>query len=830
MHRSHPNPSPVSSKYLAYKKFLRDQEELKLNLKNIHSLIDQSAPTPRPHITERTRTRQLRDDELERIQSENDRLRSRMIKNGAFTDNHNNYLSRSLNGRKRYRDETQHRYVMDRLRKQIHHAQSDLSTSSYLTYLDDYVQILCKCTDQSLIEKLNENYVDEIQKQTRFILIQWHNEHFIDQSSSLFIERVGHLNRKMALLTERCQLNEKQMRRIEQLLCNSEMTQLIVSILESILESTHRHHDPFLRHLAILIDSFSLMQSQKTIFNDISERVLRSDYYQQYLTELLTSEVQQIHLFFVGAMSQLANQIENATLNELYSQFLIEFFHGKPIPNNPDLHYCTLGILSQLNLTSLINDYPCISALVSFFLGISVKSTADTMKVFRLPLLKIFNALCIQSKIIACYLNNNDLIDILLHHVTNRNQHCQIHIYACLLLGHIISDNQLIQYRISHKLLMKLLDILFSSKNHIENVLFSLLSLTIHEQIQFLIAQTYQLRNLIQLTEQHSTAYEIIWKLSFHSDIIEQLTKRHENFLEHLSTLADHPAAQGILENIQTKNIPHLPNTNAMPFDYALVSSPKDAHLIRSIEDQLRKHNIQAGTVDNSRCIILCISEESKHDCTCQATIRKALIDCKKILPCIFQKPYRIDDWFETLNLSERKFFNLIESGAQKLLPEIQKDSQQLSTIVKRTRILSPPLKRNSQATFTLSPPPQQPSPVEVPPKVQGKKIQTWTNREVLQWCEKNQLNGFNKILARYDGRSLLTLAHIARMNAPHTIINHLRNDCRKHGLRLPYVEFVRFQAALDELLRLEQTLLRRQSVSLLASRYVYKGRATQKA
>ena len=34
-------------------------------------------------------------------------------------------VSFSLNGRKRYRDETQHRYVMDRLRKQIHHAQSE---------------------------------------------------------------------------------------------------------------------------------------------------------------------------------------------------------------------------------------------------------------------------------------------------------------------------------------------------------------------------------------------------------------------------------------------------------------------------------------------------------------------------------------------------------------------------------------------------------------------------------------------------------------------------------------------------------------------------------
>ncbi|UJR27052.1 hypothetical protein I4U23_008356 [Adineta vaga] len=127
MHRSHPNAAPVTNKYLAYKKFLQDQEEHKLNLKNIHGLIDQSPPTSRPHISQRTTQRQLREYELDMIQNENDRLRSRMISNGAFTDSHNNYLARSLNGRKRYRDEMQHRHIVDRLKRQIYHVQSNYS-------------------------------------------------------------------------------------------------------------------------------------------------------------------------------------------------------------------------------------------------------------------------------------------------------------------------------------------------------------------------------------------------------------------------------------------------------------------------------------------------------------------------------------------------------------------------------------------------------------------------------------------------------------------------------------------------------------------------------
>ncbi|UJR27053.1 hypothetical protein I4U23_008357 [Adineta vaga] len=706
-------------------------------------------------------------------------------------------------------------------------ASSILSSTSYLTYLNDYVHILLKCTDQSLIARLNENYMNEIQNQLHLILIQWYNEQHIDKSFAVFIENIGYLYRRIAFLNQRCNLNEKQLERIENILCNSKINQLMISIIESLLESNQRHQDPFLRYLSILIDSFSIMKSSKTMFNEITQRVLKSDFYKQYLMEILSSEIQPIHLIFIGAMNQLAFPIENSTLNGLYSQILIKFYKQKSISMNLDLHYCTLGILSQLDIFYLTKDYSCVSVLQSLFIKIAFKQTDETLKSFLLPLLTLFNSLCIQSKTIACYLNTDEFVDILLSYVTNR-KNSQIHLYSCLLLGHIISENQLIQYRISYKLTMKLLELLVSEKKQIENILSSLLSLTIHEQIQFLIAQTYQLRNFIQLTEQYSIVYEIMWKLSFHSDIIEQLIERHEDFLKHLSTLTDLPAAQGILENIQRKQTPHLPNTNPITFDYTLVSSLKDHDFVQTFESNLQKHHLHPGTIDNSRYVILCISEDSKHDCTCQTLVRQTLVDCKKLLLCIVQKPYRIDDWFNLLDLQERKLFNLVETGMQKVLIEIQKECHPLPVIVKRTRIVTPTFERNSQTTFTLSPSPQLLS-VEVLPKVPAKRIQNWTNREVLKWVDNNHLNGFNKILTLYDGRSLLALAHISRMNAPHTIINHLRNDCRKQGLRITFVEFVRFQAALDELLRLEQTLRRRQSVSTLVSRYAFKSKIKQK-
>jgi hypothetical protein len=461
------------------------------------------------------------------------------------------------------------------------------------------------------------------------------------------------------------------------------------------------------------------------------------------------------------------------------------------------------------------------------FINASSKVKEEDIKIFLLPILNLFNSLCIQSKTIACYLNTDQFIDILLQYVTNQNDY-RLHIHTCLLLGHIISEKQLIDLRISYKLTMKLMDLLFYYKQETNNILYSLLSLTIHEQIQFIIAHTYQLINFIQLSEHYPIIYDIIWKLSFHSDIVEQLILRHEEFIKQLSTL---PAPKGILQNVQMKNLSRLPITNGLSFDVSLVSSSTDRPIVQVLEEKLLKSNLRVGTTQNSSCILLCISEESKHDCTCQATIRQALFECKKIIPCIVEKPYRIDDWFDKLNIQGRKPLNIIDLGIEKCLSEVQKDLQNnphphhLPAIVKRTRIVTPP-HRSSPTTLTLSPPTPPPRPPAEPlPMIPVKKIQNWTNREVLAWCDTNKLNPFSKILTLYDGRSLLALAHVSRMSAPHTVVNQLRNDCRKQGLRLSFVEFVRFQTALDELLRLERTMIRKQSISTLANRYVYKGK-----
>ncbi|CAF4552291.1 unnamed protein product, partial [Rotaria sp. Silwood2] len=359
---------------------------------------------------------------------------------------------------------------------------------------------------------------------------------------------------------------------------------------------------------------------------------------------------------------------------------------------------------------------------------------------------------------------------------------------------------------------------------------------------QHVIAETYQLGNFIELSEHHPIIYDIIWKLSFHSDILEQLIKRNDDFLRKLSSLSSIPAAHGILQNVQMKNIPRLPTKDRISHDIALISSTKDHLVVQQMQDNLEKAGFRIGTARNSFGILLCISEESKHNSACQAAIRQALLDCKKIILCIVQTPYRFDDWFSILNIEEKKLLNIIESNVEKMVSEIHTDlsiNHNLPVIAKHARLVTP-RHQTSHTMFRSSSPPPSPPPLlptpppqlqlpAVLPNVLTKKIQNWTHHEVLEWCAKHNLNAFTKILTLYDGRSLLALAHVSRMSAPHTIINQLRNDCRKHGLNLSFVEFVRFQAALDDLLHLERNLARKQSVSTFATRHVYKRKPTNK-
>ena len=659
----------------------------------------------------------------------------------------------------------------------------------------------------------------EIEDQAASVLARWLSEQDIDQNTAFFLANVGHLNRRLALLVTDHE-DQEQRQRMDNLLHHPKCLQLLQTILQSLLHSTSRHQDPFLRHLAIFLEPFALIHDEKATVRSLSGQILQSDAYRQYLIELMSSKVEAKHRFFLGTISRLAPSNTDSTLNDLYVEYLLTFDGSTVKTDNEDLQQCTRGILTQLDITACTRHSACLSALVSLFSQASATLNESGTGILLAPLFKLMHTLCLQSRTAACYLSSEAMIDSLLQYVTRHDQN-RFDISACLLLGHLVSEQQLNDFRIGYKLTMKLLDLFLYSKYEKNAILASLLSLSIHESIQLIIAQTFQLAQLLPGIDEYPLIYEIIWTLSFHPEIVQQLVVRHSGFLEHLGTLVTVPAAIGICQNVQTKNHSRSLSTGKISSDISLISSPKDRFIVEGIRKQLAERRLRVGPINEASCAVFCISEESKHDCACQAAVRQVLLDCRKLIFCVVQQPHRLDDWLRTLTIQENSLLNIVESGIDRILPVLQKQMGQGPSSPKRTRLVTI---SNQTSEISLR---STVSPLETisiaATVLPSKKVQTWTNREVLEWCNDHQLTAFSKLLTLYDGRSLLALAHVSRTNAPHSIMNYLRNDCRKQGLRVSFVEFIRFQAALDELTRLEKLRARKQSISTIASRYVYR-------
>jgi hypothetical protein len=85
-------------------------------------------------------------------------------------------------------------------------------------------------------------------------------------------------------------------------------------------------------------------------------------------------------------------------------------------------------------------------------------------------------------------------------------------------------------------------------------------------------------------------------------------------------------------------------------------------------------------------------------------------------------------------------------------------------------------------------------------------KLENWTNVEVLTWCQAINLPGFFKLLANFDGRSVVKLYEFCKRNSTETIslLNHdLHNLCEHDNIpdiQISVHEFIRFQIEVEKL------------------------------
>ncbi|UJR22076.1 hypothetical protein I4U23_025142 [Adineta vaga] len=122
---------PGANRHLAEKLFRKTQADHERNIKNARSRLDQTAPTARPHCSQRTRQKQIKEQELARIKNENDRLLAKIVKNGAFIDSHNHYVPLNLNKQHRKHQQLQYENDFQQLQKRVNQVQATYSAREY---------------------------------------------------------------------------------------------------------------------------------------------------------------------------------------------------------------------------------------------------------------------------------------------------------------------------------------------------------------------------------------------------------------------------------------------------------------------------------------------------------------------------------------------------------------------------------------------------------------------------------------------------------------------------------------------------------------------------
>lgn len=196
-------------------------------------------------------------------------------------------------------------------------------------------------------------------------------------------------------------------------------------------------------------------------------------------------------------------------------------------------------------------------------------------------------------------------------------------------------------------------------------------------------------------TKVQLSALEIIMSLSFNDEIAAWL-RQNQFFIQHLQTLTSNSnmpylqkAADGILWELFSK---YGKTEQEFQYDIMISYSHKDREICHQIHkaltankfrvwlDQEEMHGammqVMADAVENSRCILICMSEAYYSSPYCQSEAQYAYEKRRVLIPVKVQSGYKPDGWLAFL-ISGRIYVDFHKRGFDtaftKIVSEIQR-------------------------------------------------------------------------------------------------------------------------------------------------------------
>ena len=317
---------------------------------------------------------------------------------------------------------------------------------------------------------------------------------------------------------------------------------------------------------------------------------------------------------------------------------------------------------------------------------------------------------------------------------------------------------------------------------------------------------------LIDMCDEYPLVYDILWALSFNSDIQQQL-RSSSLFMSKLAHLARdsnngqmHKITHGILWNLESKHHDRpLTDTLAVTdaaepqttFDIMISYSHKD----KVLSKQLYEHLVRAGyrvwidfdqmhgnvmdamaqAIERSQTIIICMSEQYRRSNYCRAEAHYAFQRQLKLVPVVLQKHYKPDGWLLFL-IGQLLYVDFTKYEFGRAIDMLMKEIKSPVPL----QVCAPVAVRSELVVVATA--------------TRVSNIVEWTAEEIRAWLVEHRLPTMGRLLAGCDGRSVVYLHRYLKQGSSGEMLRLLEEDARRQTKEsVSLTELCRFQSLMDQ-------------------------------
>ncbi|UJR17445.1 hypothetical protein I4U23_004340 [Adineta vaga] len=399
-------------------------------------------------------------------------------------------------------------------------------------------------------------------------------------------------------------------------------------------------------------------------------------------------------------------------------------------------------------------------------------------------------------------------------------------------LAVILTDTQIKELKIADDMCKFSFDVLENAWKHpkkkwkkipILYLLKGFLSLSTNDTIQKATVELQKLPMLIELCDEYPIVYEIIWSLTFHPSIQEQL-RSNQPFMVKLTKLEGEivknasiaKSVNGILwilnSNYDNINDNQLKNAK-MKFDLMISYSHKEKDISKQLYeeliragyrvwidfDQMRGNvmDAMAQAIEQAHTVIICMSNQYQRSSYCRAEAQYAFKCQRKIVPILVQQYYKPDGWLAFL-LGQILYIDFTKHEFQQAIKMLLKQLE--LTVPQR----SPPVIVDNKSIDSSIDHLVKSSSVLTPSSAESivlpENVRDWTCSHVQQWLKNNNLPQMAKILSDTDGQSLIYLTDYMINDDSNKMLTSLQQDSlRRTNEPLSLIEMARFRSLIEK-------------------------------